>query len=1736
MDDKSRDNNNHSDVNDNFEYNPSGSVASENTSSGFFKKAFFEGKNEISKLLMLFKNLKNKKYLVVLLVLILFIGLVALKNRPSKKSIQVRQEEQEEITSEDDGFEKVVIPEREQPFFKLETKEVRRFGILPAEDFVLKTIEPVTASYIRSVIEDPENFSIEETGDKEITIKNRNALDLDEPISIVLNTQGQQLGGYTFDRNYSWAFQAQGKFAVASTVPGNEKTQVPVNTGIEITFNQDDFKDPVRLIQIEPEIQFRSQIIDETFVVIPDKPLDHETVYTVRLKSGLRLNSRDDQISEDYEFSFQTEEKKELSKPKPWISIHNNFVQSSPTEPFITRVSTANWNNDIKVNIKVYQFGNASEFVSSREEYDEAVRDWQVYYPNRYKFSEGLGEVLNEDVSVQEEEQIQYIQLSKNLDPGYYLMEFRVEGELVSNQVWYQSSEIAGFISLGRDDIIVWANNLASKSAINGALVRSISTGGTWITNADGVAKFPSALEYFDEDNDYFEISDAAGNSVVLPVESQKGNTGPGETSADDFWSYLYTEKIYYLSNDTVNIWGVIKDRDTGVVPNARLVLFHSEEIYSEPLSPSSDGSFITKFPLNDAPEGWYQLQLKVGDTTVEQLSFTVRQYVKPDMKIEISSDKKAIFTDEEVKFEVKTSFFDETPGANIDLNVHEYQSGKKTTSKTDDNGVIEYTYRPSYKQGYYYPRYEGISAIPGITQESIVEGSGSVRVFGPKIMMTTDRDQESDKASFTATFNKVDLTGINSGTTNDPKGDPVGGKDINVLIEEHWTERVETGFTYSFIEKLTYKTYKYERKTEEKENLTLTTDSFGEISHNFDMTIGRSYTVEISVNDEDGKKVERTLYFYASKWVGSYGYYGSSSEDTNVYIDLAFGRDTNVYSVGEDVYVKLTQQGDDYKKLDDDKFLFTKSQRGRQDAFVEDVPQFSFQFSQSDVPNTFVSAVVFNGRIYKRAEGYCQTNWVCGGGWGYYHYYYSHNTFKGIYITHKKEDSELDIEIKTTKAKYEPGERVDIQAIVTKDGNPAGGASVNLAMVDAALAAIGGVREPSVLASVHEAIPHQIYYVYTTHEPIIPDTPGAEKGGGGGDRDNFKDTAAFYQAQTDGEGVANFSFELPDNITTWIVYMQAINGNLQAGQSESSIIVTKDFFVTSKFPKNILVGDSAFISANSFGVALNENSTIDYSVLFNDGGSEIDSQQAQEKAFVEKDFRIPELEEGTYDVIVRGKYSDMNDGVRLPLEVVNSRIRQEYSVKHNVDEGGELSDLITDDHLEDEPIMLVVSDEGKGKFFYTLRDYCYRGWSNRLEKRIVSKRSDTLLRDKFDYEECRMIEPFFSEFQGADGGLSQVVWGGSVLDTSLWAVIVAPDEFDQDKLVKYFDDVYENSQGDRLHKIRAGWALSLLGESKLRELKAMIPAAISFDEKVYLGIALAQLGDREVARGLFLDILADYAYELHPYIRIDSTQDRGASYEDFVVETSKALLLGELVDDKYNDRMYEYIDNYRGTLQNYLIDLSDIEYIDNAIATLPDSDTQYSLTTTAGTISETLDKGKSEWYELTSNDIDQFEFSLETGKADLLAKYLIDIDVLKTKSQDKRLSIKRTITEAKNDDGVIRPGDIVKITLELTLDLDNAPKCSYQIKDSLPSGLTYLSSPGSFGFKDAYYARETTGNTIVFNTYSSKWIFKEGKQVINYYAKASAVGEYRAEPAVFQSLKELTVFSMTDEGTVVVE
>ena len=88
----------------------------------------------------------------------------------------------------------------------------------------------------------------------------------------------------------SWAFQARQSVRVVGTTPGNTETEVPLDTGIEVTFDQDGVVDPSSHFKIEPTTRGRFEQRGRTIAFIPQR-LKAATVYTVTITRGVKVGA-----------------------------------------------------------------------------------------------------------------------------------------------------------------------------------------------------------------------------------------------------------------------------------------------------------------------------------------------------------------------------------------------------------------------------------------------------------------------------------------------------------------------------------------------------------------------------------------------------------------------------------------------------------------------------------------------------------------------------------------------------------------------------------------------------------------------------------------------------------------------------------------------------------------------------------------------------------------------------------------------------------------------------------------------------------------------------------------------------------------------------------------------------------------------------------------------------------------------------------------------------------------------------------------------------------------------------------------------------------------------------------------------------------------------------------------------------------------------------------------------------
>ena len=108
-----------------------------------------------------------------------------------------------------------------------------------------------------------------------------------------------------------WAFQVAGPPRVVGTLPTNESTDVPVDTGIEITFDQggvavkpDDIA--VRLVPDGTVVAGAIEMHGRAVVFVPDGKLLAGRVYEVGVRAGTGATAQADGLARDVTFAFQT--------------------------------------------------------------------------------------------------------------------------------------------------------------------------------------------------------------------------------------------------------------------------------------------------------------------------------------------------------------------------------------------------------------------------------------------------------------------------------------------------------------------------------------------------------------------------------------------------------------------------------------------------------------------------------------------------------------------------------------------------------------------------------------------------------------------------------------------------------------------------------------------------------------------------------------------------------------------------------------------------------------------------------------------------------------------------------------------------------------------------------------------------------------------------------------------------------------------------------------------------------------------------------------------------------------------------------------------------------------------------------------------------------------------------------------------------------------------------------------
>ena len=1621
-----------------------------------------------------------------------------------------------------------VVPEKEK---EDET------GVALDSGFILTAQESITLDYVKANVSlrNGEPLKAVQTPDGSFLLKPAQPLEQNKIYFIDIKTPAGQ--------TVSFAFQTTRDFSVLGSLPENMSSNVPVDTGIELYFSYPDIKDIAKYFEISPKVEGRFETDGYTTVFIPKK-LEEKTIYTVTVKKGLAYG-KGAVLQNDYTFSFETSANiNSTANPSPgslyvssdWFEFGSMEKPAIPFELYLnSRAPSA------ELTLKVFQFKTPDEFVKALREKEKSP-SWAPFAAEKNKLkTDSLDKVLEFKQTFDLTKwQSKYMMFPETIKEGFYLIE--LSNEDLSAQAFLQITDVLSYIVGDKDSTLLWLNNLKSGLPEKSAQVSYYDGGENLQTNTDGLVKLSNPKKTDTENiaaRDLYKVKTADGRLSVLnagysyqPYENN-GNEGL-------YWRYIQTDRTLYKPNDNVAFWGYIKSRTDGSVPDkvtvelangayrypvkingGRYIPFLSNPLDTLTLE-ANNGFYEGNIKLPALDPGSYTITVKDGDTVLSRTYFSVENYVKPQYQLEISSDKKAVFVGDKIKFTIKASFFDGTPVSNVPLNysIDTYSNTVNGKGVTDLNGALDVEYTPDYNSDMQGDFYYTLHASAQFPETGEISEYYNFRVFANDITFQANGEIDGSKGTLDLTAHRVKLDSLNDEDpqNDDYLGNPAAAQSFKVNLYQIIWEKTEVGEEYDAINKVVRKLYEYREKSTPAGHTTLTTDKEGKAQYKFsaDMIEAGFCKAEITTKDHKGRTMKRTVRLYAkggTAYPRDYEYYTLKA-------------DKERYKTGETVTAQVMKN--DQQPLKNMRTLFVQARNGIQHYQVNSQPAFSGAFPGNYAPNYYLNGIVFNGKSY------IETTRA---------------------IAYDYNEKKLDLDVRTDKSSYKPGETMTVSVKAADINGKAVPAMVNISLVDEALLKLSG-QDLNPLTELYSWIPDGLisHYGYPvvirsaraggalygstvndmansaemkaaeSEAPAAMPTEapaGAMDGGAAPVRSDFKDTALFKTIQLDENGFGTYTFKLPDNITSFSLAAAAVSSDLHAGSDIQSAKVSMPFFINDSLSLDYLKGDKPYVGLTAYGESLAENEDVSFEITVRELPDF--KQTASAKAFERVYLPLPEaLSEGSYTLVMTARSkTGKSDSLSRTITVYPSYRTIETATVKDLAKGLKM------DAGESGITTLIFSDAGKARLLHSLLSLSW-DFGKRLDQKLVADSAGTLLEEVLKNESYKKpeIKIDTASYKNDDGGYGILPYAQSDPEFTALITGLMKNAADVNSLKLYF---YEVMASGNTVPASALYALAVLNEPVLLDLdRTAAVQNLSTTDYIFLGLAYEALGDLSKAQELYENRVAPQLERKNPYIRIkvrDGNTD--VSYK----ETALAAVLASGVNSPDAEKLYAYTENNSSKTQ--YIGVEKILYLQHEITKLSDTPASFEYRMGGKTYTAGLEGGRCEILKIPSVNIGQFEVLSVTGDISVLSLYTAAF--AKT-DNDAGITMTRKYYDAATgkETSVFQANDLVKVEISYNIDktaIDN----TYEISDYAPAGLKPLDNPWSHGIRDAHgwYYRQFDGQKVTFVV--GKNSDENAPKPLVYYARVASPGTYIAEGTVAQgSIVKSSIVTAKDAKIVI--
>lgn len=1467
----------------------------------------------------------------------------------------------------------------------------------------------------------------------------------------------------------SFAFQTKSDLLIGQSFPNDKSNYVPVETGIELTFNATGV--PVQdYFTIQPEVPGTFEVSEYTAIFRPDAPLSEDNIYRVTVKAGLTAPNGM-QLAEDYNFSFETVSAGSDKWDYNRLRLAGEYSETFLTgDPLAVELSSGRDTTTEKYDVKLHQFADINDYINELKAHD-------VFYEERYgRKTEYVADTtsLQEVVSFTGElfrkgeyQSQKYVILPDTLPEGHYIVTISgkdSEGNEQFVQKLIQIRNLSLYAQSSDGDTLLWLNDAGAGEPMADRLVYVTDVlksdqQAEVITQSDGTAQVRTdKMEHA-----YLSVMESGRVTYFERIQLSPEDRVPFE---ERYFGGLYTDREIYQPDDTVRFWGVVKPRRvTAAMPNVLYAELGSGlangnlPLYKQKLEIKPDGTFEGSIKVSGLSGEISYNSLYITDGTTELTPDGIRQgiyidkylqfkqYTKPPFVIETKPAKDYFYADEPIVVDISAHFFDGTPVSGGELKLYGYGAGlnadgKEVNITLDQAGkgsmTLQYIYADTYsaKGGdapEWMPQRVYYSVGNADTQNVSINTSGYLTILPSRNAMQMTRDPATGAVTVETALldaSKVDRIPKISPLSGNPetlyeqvKGAPV---DLPVTLKLYNAKTIKTpiGSYYDYVNKKTINQYKY--TVVEQLEKTVQTKTIGGKVVVPDLPVsGGENRYWIAAEFEGG--VEGTVRCLLEEY-DPYSYEREGSKPR-----YAFGN-TSDYSIdnkqkpalNEEITLGLYRNNAQIKN--EGTVLYSAMQRKVLDVgmFTEDTHKVTF--SEDYLPNVVLAGAYFDGRHVYKIEPYR--------------------------IMYNFTEKTLKMDIKTDKDAYLPGETATLQLTVTDQaGQPATG-SACVGVVDEAIFAMAD-QKVALAEQLYEAVfyPNLAQKVsYTEYDLANASMDAGGKGGGGGEgtpiRQEFVDTAAFQTVTLDAMGKATLKVVLPDNMTSWRLTAAAVTSDLKAGDTFRNTIVTQPFYVQPLLTETYLEGDDIAAAINGVGTGVKLGDDVTYTAVITDGaGVEVDSKTASGKLGTRVPFNFGKYDPGSYKLTITGKTGELSDAMSQEFTVMKQ------SVTIPVFKNMTLTELSALESVR-YPVRVTFFDQRLEPYMTALQKLSMQE-GDRTEI-LAGAHAARLLQNTLLEENLRekvVLDPHLEGIQVDGGGIKALPFAKADAATTAKMLIAAPS------LVQnavgagtYLESVLKDAAATPNDRVMAYMGLAALKKPVLLDVaKQESDPKLTIAQKLYLGVGLAKLGDftgaQKIYDGLGEQVITEGKMK---YV------ENGGTADERLQNTAAALMLTSIISSPDADGFMLYfnqLDNDRARDVKVVYNLEILTYLQSF--TMPDA-------ANAGKFSCMID-GQREEFDLGTLPVKSMEFGQETLRN---ADFKVVSGTVTAGTQYISYPSKEPFADGgklkaeKSYSGDLRTAGQIKVTIKLDFD-PSAPSGIYRITDYIPAGMRYMPTNG---------------------------------------------------------------------------